>query len=109
MYRPTAAFKFIGFASFCLAVDLTVAQDLQSYAFVDANVVSMASNEILIDQTVLVSAGRIAATGNADDIAIPINAIVITRVRLPGVKPKADGAQRNFHLDSPVRCLRSKT
>jgi imidazolonepropionase-like amidohydrolase len=88
MYRPTAAFKFIGFASFCLAVDLTVAQDLQSYAFVDANVVSMASNEILIDQTVLVSAGRIAATGNADDIAIPINAIVINvegRFLMPGL------------------------
>ncbi len=75
--RSTAALALFALLIFSLSVNGAAAQDLESYAFVGADVVSMESNEVLTDQTVVVSAGRIAAAGNSDDIAIPINAVVI--------------------------------
>ena len=56
-------------------------------AFVNVNVLTMQSKEILRDQTILVGDGRILALGPSDEIQVPRNALKIEgkgRFLMPG-------------------------
>lgn len=67
---------------------IAAAQESESYAFVGVHVVSMDSDDVLTDQTVLVSSGRIAALGAAGNVEIPGDAVVIEgegRYLMPGL------------------------
>ncbi len=56
---------------------ITTAQEPQSYAFQGVHVLSMDSDNVLRDQTVVVSGDRIIAIGSAQNIEIPGDAVVI--------------------------------
>ena len=67
---------------------IAAAQESESYAFVGVHVVSMEANDVLRDQTVLVSSDRIAALGAAGNVEIPGDAVVIEgegRYLMPGL------------------------
>ncbi len=67
---------------------IAAAQESESYAFVGVHVVSMDSDDVLTDQTVLVSSGRISALGAAGNVEIPGDAVVIEgegRYLMPGL------------------------
>ena len=67
---------------------IAAAQESEIYAFVGVHVVSMDSDDVLTDQTVLVSADRIAAFGAAGNVEIPGDAVVIEgegRYLMPGL------------------------
>ena len=71
-----------------LLIQVAAAQESQSYAFVGVHVVSMDSDDVLTDQTVVVSSDRISATGAVGDVAIPDDAIVVKadgRYLMPGL------------------------
>jgi len=58
------------------------------YAFVDVSLVPMTSNQVLPSRTVLVRNGFIEAVGPADEIALPVDTIVIDgsgRYLMPGL------------------------
>jgi len=66
----------------------TTAQEAQDYAFTRVNVLAMESDDVLLDQTVVISAGRIAAIGAVESLAIPNNTIIIDapgRYLMPGL------------------------
>ena len=62
--------------------------DVSSYAFVDANVVTMAREEVLQHQTVIVAGDRIVAIGPVGQVEMPANVIKIDgagRYLMPGL------------------------
>jgi imidazolonepropionase-like amidohydrolase len=71
-----------------MLIQVAAAQESQSYAFVGVRLVSMDSDDVLTGQTVVVSSGRISATGAVGDVAIPDDAIVVKadgRYLMPGL------------------------
>lgn len=72
-----------------------------SYAFVDVNVVTMETDEILRHQTVVVTNQRIVALGPVDDVAVPATALRIDgadRYLLPGLADMHVHLKRQSYL-----------
>lgn len=77
---------------------LAAAHAEDSFAFIDANVLTMENDEILTGHTVLVTGGRIAAIGPSGEIEPPAGARVIdsaNRYLMPGL------AEMHAHVPGP--------
>ena len=77
---------------------LAVAQELPTYAFHGVHVLPMDTEAVLEDQTVVVSDGRIAALGAADEVSVPRGAMLIEaegRYLMPGL------AEMHAHVPGP--------
>ena len=86
--RNVLKLRVTSFIISLLLIQVAAAQDSQSYAFVGVHVVSMDSDDVLTDQTVVVSSDRISATGAVGDVEIPDDAIVVKadgRYLMPGL------------------------
>ena len=101
--------------SLLAALQALPATAAETTAFVNVNVVPMAAEVVIEQQTVVVRNGTIAAVGPVDDVPIPEDAIVVDgtdRYLMPGLAemhahvPDADSPEIGPVSPPPARCAR---